>query len=121
MCGYEERRAAYEGDGEGGLRATEIGDAVHRLLDEVDLARLRFPTSSRCMLVPDRARDEELDRIRTYVAWYCDSELAHRVAACARSTRSVTSPSSVAASSCTASTSASLEGTQALVSTTRRT
>ena len=33
----------HRGDGDGGLRATEIGDAVHRLLEQVDLAAPAMP------------------------------------------------------------------------------
>jgi ATP-dependent helicase/nuclease subunit A len=66
--------------GQTGMAATEIGDAVHRLLEEVDLA---------CPAVPDVAvvRDwypaatgEELERVRGFVGSYCGSELAARVA-----------------------------------------
>jgi ATP-dependent exoDNAse (exonuclease V) beta subunit len=69
--------------GQTGLAATEIGDAVHALLERVDL---------RAPVVPDdlaeltRARypavtDEELERIRAFVASYCESELATRIGA----------------------------------------
>jgi len=66
-----------------GLAATEIGDAVHALLeridltapsvpeDLVDLVRARYPA----------ATDEELERIRAFVASYCGSELGARIAA----------------------------------------
>ena len=69
--------------GQTGLAATEIGDAVHALLeridltapsvpeDLVDLVRARYPA----------ATDEELERIRGFVASYCGSELGARIAA----------------------------------------
>jgi ATP-dependent exoDNAse (exonuclease V) beta subunit len=70
-----------EGDG-GGLHATEIGDAVHRLLERVDLATpvapVELPELVRAWY-PD-VRGEELETIGTLVAAYCDSELATRVA-----------------------------------------
>ncbi|HEY7380873.1 MAG TPA: UvrD-helicase domain-containing protein [Gaiella sp.] len=73
------------GDGAGGLHATEIGDAVHRLLEHVDLAgpqplareelhetvRAWYPT-----VTPD-----ELARIEKLVTAYPASPLAQRVAA----------------------------------------
>jgi len=81
VAGMPERKPV--GFGDGGLRATEIGDAVHKLLEQVDLAapavrdleqvRVWYPTIS----------DEELERVGAYVASYCDSELARRVAALA--------------------------------------
>jgi ATP-dependent exoDNAse (exonuclease V) beta subunit len=74
-----------DGDGERrGLAGNEVGDAVHRLLEEVPLAA---PTA------PDRASleaavrewyptvsGEELDRIAVLVEAYCASELARRIA-----------------------------------------
>jgi ATP-dependent exoDNAse (exonuclease V) beta subunit len=72
-----------DGVGEGGLHATEIGDAVHRLLERVDLARPAPPADA-----PELVRGwypgidhRELERVATLVAAYCDSELARRVAA----------------------------------------
>ncbi|HMJ00964.1 MAG TPA: UvrD-helicase domain-containing protein [Gaiellaceae bacterium] len=73
------------GSGEGGLAATEIGDAVHVLLEQLDLAspeppadlaeavRARHPT----------ATDEEIARIRGLVEDYCRSGLAQRIASLA--------------------------------------
>ena len=50
--------------GAGGLKATEIGDAVHRLLELVDLARAgRCPTSRACATWYPAVTDEELERI----------------------------------------------------------
>jgi ATP-dependent exoDNAse (exonuclease V) beta subunit len=72
-----------EAVGEGGLHATEIGDAVHRLLERVDLARPATPADA-----AEHVRgwypsidDREVERVEALVAAYCDSELARRVAA----------------------------------------
>ena len=68
--------------GHEGLAATEIGDAVHALLERVDLRAPALPED-----LPElvRARypavtDEEVERIRAFVAAYCESELAGRIA-----------------------------------------
>jgi len=64
------------------LAATEIGDAVHGLLERIDLAAPRVPDDFEA-LVRARypfARDDELVRIRELTAAYCTSELAQRVA-----------------------------------------
>jgi len=84
VSGMRERRAAARGTSEGGLRATEIGDAAHRLLEQVDLHAPAMPDLEQVRVWYPTVTDEELERIRTYVASYCDSELARRVAACAR-------------------------------------
>jgi ATP-dependent helicase/nuclease subunit A len=65
-----------------GLAATEIGDAVHRLLEVVDLAK-PLPPRDLAALVRGwypRVSEEELERIGGFVRSYCESELAHRVA-----------------------------------------
>ena len=67
--------------GDGGLRATEIGDAVHRLLEQVDLAAPAAPDLEQVRVWYPTVSDEELERIRGFVDAYCDSELARRVAA----------------------------------------
>jgi ATP-dependent helicase/nuclease subunit A len=70
------------GDGEGGLHATEIGDAVHRLLERVDLAN-PVPPADTVELVRGwypSVDDAELERVETLVRAYCDSGLARRVA-----------------------------------------
>jgi ATP-dependent exoDNAse (exonuclease V) beta subunit len=69
---------------EGGLAATEIGDAVHRLLEIVPLDEPLSPARDDL----DRhvrgwypeVSVEELDRIAAMVDAYCDSTLAKRVA-----------------------------------------
>ena len=64
--GMSERPVEVEGVGE--RSGTEIGSAVHALLEEIDLA---------APVVPEL--EDEL--IRGFVAAYCDSDLARRVAA----------------------------------------
>jgi ATP-dependent helicase/nuclease subunit A len=70
--------------GHEGLVATEIGDAVHVLLEQLDLAAPRalegdeLPAAVR-NLYP-AATDDEIERIGRFVASYCESELAARVA-----------------------------------------
>jgi ATP-dependent helicase/nuclease subunit A len=79
VAGLREERGSLPGGGEG-LRATEIGDAVHRLLELVDLAAPALPDMT---LVRDWYRDvsdEEVERIEAFVNAYCGSELAARVA-----------------------------------------
>jgi hypothetical protein len=75
----DERNAA---PGTTGLAATEIGDAVHRLLELVDLEE-PLPPDDLVGLVRGwypRVSDEELERIAGFVRSYCESELAQRVA-----------------------------------------
>ena len=57
---------------------------MHRLLEQVDLHAPALPDLEQVRVWYPTVRDEELERIRTYVASYCDSELARRVAACTR-------------------------------------
>jgi len=76
-----ERRAAMPAGGDGGLRATEIGDAVHKLREQVDLAAPALPDVEQVRAWYPTVGDEELDRIRGFVESYCASELAGRVAA----------------------------------------
>jgi RecB family exonuclease len=82
IAGLRERRgAAGAGAGEGGLAATEIGDAVHRLLEAVDLASPSAPEMDVVRRWYPAVTDEELEQIAAFVASYCESELARRVAA----------------------------------------
>jgi ATP-dependent helicase/nuclease subunit A len=62
------------GRGVAEMSATEVGSAVHSLLEELDLAAPVVP-------------DVEDERIRAFVAAYCDSELARRVSALAGVTK----------------------------------
>ena len=73
-----ERRHEHRG-GDGGLRATEIGDAVHKLLEQVDLGAPAVPDIEQVRVWYPTVSEEELERIRAFVASYCDSELARRI------------------------------------------
>jgi ATP-dependent exoDNAse (exonuclease V) beta subunit len=77
VAGLRERPRSVPGQG---LAATEIGDAVHRLLELVDLRDPRSPDVSVVRSWYPRVSDDELDRIAAFVASYCDSSLARRVA-----------------------------------------
>jgi ATP-dependent exoDNAse (exonuclease V) beta subunit len=84
IVGLRERKPARgTGEGEhGGLAATEIGDAVHVLLEGLELDS---PETPRDLVERVRARypiatDEEIERIRAFVDDYCRSELARRIA-----------------------------------------
>jgi ATP-dependent helicase/nuclease subunit A len=75
----DERRAV---PGTPGLAATEIGDAVHRLLELVNLEQ-PLPPDDLAVRVRGwypRVSDDELERIGGFVRSYCESELARRVA-----------------------------------------
>ena len=69
---------------EGGLRATEVGDAVHRLLERVDLAAPRSPAPDELTALLDAwypsATAPERERIASFVDAYCTSPLAARIA-----------------------------------------
>jgi ATP-dependent helicase/nuclease subunit A len=80
VAGMAERRAP-AGEGEAGLRATEVGDAVHRLLEQVDLRAPAVPGLEQVRGWYPSVSDEELERIRGLVGSYCESPLAARVAA----------------------------------------
>jgi ATP-dependent exoDNAse (exonuclease V) beta subunit len=80
VAGLRERRPSGAGDG---LAGTEIGDAVHRLLEVVDLADPRLPDVSVVRAWYPRVTDEELERIATFVSLYCASPLGRRVASLA--------------------------------------
>jgi ATP-dependent exoDNAse (exonuclease V) beta subunit len=77
-------RDAADGGGEQGLAATELGDAVHRLLEHVPLdhpvppSRPDLDTTVRGWYPEVTAA--ELDRISDMVDAYCASELAQRIA-----------------------------------------
>jgi ATP-dependent helicase/nuclease subunit A len=66
--------------GRTGLAATEIGDAVHRLLEAVDLAAPSVPDLAPVRAWYPAATDEEMARIAGFVESYCGSELAARIA-----------------------------------------
>ena len=67
--------------GQSGLAATEVGDAVHRLLELVDLAHPEAPDVDQVRVWYPAVTDDELERIAGFVASYCGSELARRIAA----------------------------------------
>jgi ATP-dependent helicase/nuclease subunit A len=73
-----ERRV--DGSSGGGMAATEIGDAVHRLLETVDLASPRLPSLEPVGEWYPEATDEELERIGALAEAFCGSELAVRIA-----------------------------------------
>jgi ATP-dependent exoDNAse (exonuclease V) beta subunit len=66
--------------GQTGLAATEVGDAVHRLLEAVDLGAPEPPPVDQVRTWYPAATEEELERIAGLVAAYCGSHLAARVA-----------------------------------------
>jgi ATP-dependent helicase/nuclease subunit A len=66
--GMRERPVEVEGEGAGEMTGAEVGSVVHALLEELDLAAPVVP-------------EIEDERIRGFVAAYCESELARRVAA----------------------------------------
>ncbi len=79
IAGLREERGTGSGS-HGGLQATEVGDAVHRLLELVDL---RLPSAPDVEIVRTwypAVTDEELERIGRFVSSYCESELAARIA-----------------------------------------
>ncbi len=63
-----------------GSKATEIGDAVHRLLELVDLAAPAPPELDLVRGWYPAVTGEELERIGRFVDAYCGSELAARIA-----------------------------------------
>jgi ATP-dependent helicase/nuclease subunit A len=82
VVGLRPSGAAGSVPGHEGLAATEIGDAVHALLERVDLRAPAVPEEL-AELVRARypaATEEEVERIRGFVASYCSSELAARIA-----------------------------------------
>jgi ATP-dependent exoDNAse (exonuclease V) beta subunit len=79
VAGLREGRAVGTGGGEG-LVGTEIGDAVHRLLERVDLAAPVAPSLDDVRAWYPTVHEEELERIGVLVAAYCESALAVRVA-----------------------------------------
>ena len=83
VVGMPERRPV--GIGDGGLRATEIGDAAHRLLEQVDLAAPSLPDLEQVRIWYPTVTDEELERIRGFV----HRVLRVRAGAACRRTRGV--------------------------------
>jgi ATP-dependent helicase/nuclease subunit A len=76
--------AAWDGDGvAAGLHPTELGDAVHRLLERVDLSDPSRPTDLEQLVRGwySSVGDAELEHVGRLVDAYCDSTLARRIAA----------------------------------------
>ncbi|HEU5362737.1 MAG TPA: UvrD-helicase domain-containing protein [Gaiellaceae bacterium] len=82
VAGLREQRIAVPG-ASAGLAATEIGDAVHRLLELVDLAAPACPDLSVVRTWYPDVSEDEVARIEAFVESYCASELAGRVASLA--------------------------------------
>jgi len=80
VAGLREERGTMPGAAPAGLKATEIGDAVHRLLEVVDLSSPRAPDVEVVRSWYPSVTDEELERIAAFVSSYCESELAARIA-----------------------------------------
>jgi len=78
VAGLREERGTVPGAH--GLKATEIGDAVHRLLELVDLRNPVAPDVEIVRSWYPAVTDDEVARISTFVDSYCESELAVRVA-----------------------------------------
>jgi ATP-dependent helicase/nuclease subunit A len=79
VAGMSERRPTGRGR-DGGLLATEIGDAVHRLLEQVDLGAPAMPDVEQVRDWYPAVNDDEVERIRVFVSSYCESELGARIA-----------------------------------------
>jgi RecB family exonuclease len=74
---------APSGDGNGtALHATEVGDAVHRLLERVDLARPAVPADLDALVRVwyPAVTETEVEHVARHVRAYCDSVLAARIA-----------------------------------------
>ena len=80
VAGMRERRAVGEVPGQRGLAATEIGDAAHKLLEQVDLEAPVPPDVEHVRAWYPAVTEEELERVRALVEGFCRSELAVRIA-----------------------------------------
>jgi CRISPR/Cas system-associated exonuclease Cas4 (RecB family) len=74
-------RATKPVGGEDGLGALDVGSAVHKLLESIDLRDPQVVDLERVREWYPRVTDEDLERIAGFVASYCASPLAQRVAA----------------------------------------
>ena len=81
IAGLASVEAAGEASVDHGLAATEIGNAVHRLLEQLNLAAPAVPDLEIVRAWYPAVTDDELERIRSLVQAYCDSGLAGRLAA----------------------------------------
>jgi ATP-dependent helicase/nuclease subunit A len=80
VAGMGEARAHGTVAGQTGLAATEVGDAVHRLLELVDLSAPAPPDTGQIRSWYPAVSEEEMARIAAFVDSYCGSELAQRIA-----------------------------------------
>ena len=82
VAGMRERDAGAGVPGLEGLGATELGSAVHALLERLDLAAPAVPDdlAERVRAEWPAATEDNIARIREHVAAYCGSDLAARVA-----------------------------------------
>jgi ATP-dependent helicase/nuclease subunit A len=82
VAGMRERDASAGVPGVEGLGGTELGSAVHALLEELDLRAPGMPDdlAERVLAGWPGATEDDLERIEAHVAAYCDSELAARMA-----------------------------------------
>jgi ATP-dependent exoDNAse (exonuclease V) beta subunit len=80
VVGLRPTDASYRLPGQTGLAATEIGDAVHKLLELVNLAEPSAPDLQQVRGWYPGVSDEELARIGGFVDSYCRSDLARRIA-----------------------------------------
>jgi ATP-dependent helicase/nuclease subunit A len=87
LAGLKPADASADVPGQTGLAATEIGDAVHHLLEGVDLAAPRAldpsPAAEAVRLRYPSATDDEVRRVQRLASAFADSELAARLAGCA--------------------------------------
>ena len=124
VAGMRERDASSGVPGAEGLAATELGDAVHGLLEELDLGAPRVPDDleEQVRAAWPAATDENVERIRELVAAYCDSDLAARLAGLEGAAPERHFTFSTTACCCTASSTSSTPTARARSSsTTRRT
>jgi ATP-dependent helicase/nuclease subunit A len=80
VVGMRPRERRVDDAAAGGLAATEVGHAVHRLLESLDPMAPAVPDLEVVRAWYPAVSTEELERIRAFVESYCDSELAARVA-----------------------------------------
>lgn len=80
VVGMQPADASVAVPGSSGLAATEVGDATHRLLELVDLRAPERPDLERVRAWYPEVTDDELARIEGFVANYCESALARRIA-----------------------------------------